>query len=254
MKQRSLLDRIFEPGGLTIVLQPIFRYRQGEWHRYAFEALGRGPRGTNLESADVLFEYVRRKGREALIDRTCATTALRAITQLDGDARLGLNVHASTLEHDDGFVGFLTSAAQMLDFSLSRLTIEIVEQSPCGSGHRLGCALDGLRDHGVLIAVDDIGLGHSNYRMILECKPDFFKVDRYLVKGSSMDSYRRAVLRSIANLAENVGAMAVAEGIDNQADLDTVQDEGFDMAQGFLMSRPQDASEFVNTDTIFCAA
>ena len=102
--------------------------------------------------------------------------------------------------------------------------------------------LKGLRRIGVRIAVDDIGLGHSNYRMLLECRPDFFKVDRYLVKGSNSDTYRRAVLHSIAELAQNVGADAVAEGVDNEADLDAVCAEGIDMVQGYLFSRPIAAS------------
>ncbi len=98
--------------------------------------------------------------------------------------------------------------------------------------------LKGLRRIGVRIAVDDIGLGHSNYRMLLECRPDFFKIDRYLVKGSNGDAYRRAVLHSIAELAQKVGAHAVAEGVDNEADLHTVCAEGIEMVQGYLLSRP----------------
>ena len=104
------------------------------------------------------------------------------------------------------------------------------------------CTLKGLRKCGVLIAVDDIGLGHSNYRMLLECRPDFFKLDRYLVKGSNADAYRRAVLHSIVQLAQKVGAHAVAEGVDNEADLDAVCAQGIEMVQGYLLSRPIAAS------------
>ena len=47
--------------------------------------------------------------------------------------------------------------------------------------------------------------------MALDCRPDYFKIDRYLVEGCRDDSYRRAVLESIAGLARKVGARVVAE-------------------------------------------
>ena len=164
--------------------------------------------------------------------------ALTAGARLNDAVRLAVNVHASTLEHDTEFVPFLQSVARKAPFPLTQLTIEIVEHSPCWGGPVLNGVLKALRGIGVRIAVDDIGLGHSNYRMLLECRPDFFKIDRYLVKGSASDAYRRAVLHSIAELAQNVGAHAVAEGVDNEADLDTVCAEGIEMVQGYLLSRP----------------
>jgi EAL domain-containing protein (putative c-di-GMP-specific phosphodiesterase class I) len=226
------------------VFQPIFQQQRGTWQLCAFEALGRGPRGTNLEDAEVLFEYVRRKGSEAIIDRRCVANALGAMGEIDGQLRLSINVHASTLETDGGFVKFLAGAAETFNFPTSLLTIEIVEHSPCWGGPGFKNALRALREIGVCIAVDDIGIGHSNYRMLLECQPEYFKVDRYLVHGSNGDLYRRAVLRSIADLARSVGAHAVAEGVDCKKDLDAVVSEGISMAQGFLLSRPRAASEF----------
>ncbi len=177
-----------------------------------------------------------------VVDRKCVVNALTAGAQLNDGARLGVNVHASTREHDSGFVAFLRRVARKVAFPLSRLTIEIVEHSPCWGGPGLERTLKGLKRSGVLIAVDDIGLGHSNYRMFLECRPDFFKLDRYLVKGSNADAYRRAVLHSIAKLAQKVGAHAVAEGVDNEADLDAVCAQGIEMVQGYLFSRPIAAS------------
>ncbi len=242
MTERCLLDDILAPGGLTVTFQPIFRRRQGGWYICAFEALSRGPRGTNVEDAEVLFEYVRRKGNEAVVDRKCVVNALTTGAQLNDGTRLGVNVHASTLEHDPEFVAFLRCVARKVAFNLSRLTIEIVEHSLCCGGPGLERTLKGLRRIGVCIAVDDIGLGHSNYRMLLECRPDFFKLDRYLVKGSNADAYRRAVLHSIAELAQKVGAHVVAEGVDNEADLDAVCAEGIEMVQGYLLSPPIAAS------------
>ena len=242
MKQLDLLDRILAPAGLSIVFQPIFQHRPHAWHLYGFEALARGPSQTNLENPHILFEYVRRKRAEPIVDRACVALAMRAANHLGKRAHLGINVHASTLEQDPDFAAFLSRMAHSADFPLSALIIEIVEHSPIWSGEGFRNALGEMRDLGISIALDDVGLGHSNHRMILECRPDYFKVDQYLVNGSSTDFHRRAVLRSISDLAARFGAQVVAEGVECQGDLQAVLGEGIGLVQGFLLSRPVEAA------------
>jgi EAL domain-containing protein (putative c-di-GMP-specific phosphodiesterase class I) len=233
-----MLDRLLEPGRLTVVFQPILRRALDGWHLQSFEALVRGPAGTNFESSDVLFEYVRRKRGEVAVDRHCIREILKAALVLGPLTRLSFNVHAVTLESDDRFVDFLQCAMTEFWHDPSRMTVEIVEHSPARCSDQFARNLEALRDRGFSIALDDVGLGDSNYRMILECRPDYFKVDRYLVDGSRNDFYRRAVLRSIVELAGSFGAHVVAEGVENMEDLRTVLDEGCTMIQGFLFGRP----------------
>lgn len=236
------LDRILAPGGLEIVFQPIFQRTGPGWRVASYEALARGPQGTNMEFPDILFEYVRRKQQSILVDRACVREALRAAWFLADPGRIGVNVHASTLEQDRGFPAFLHDVADEMGFPLNMLTLEVVEHSPCWSGKVFRDALSALRETGARIALDDIGLGDSNYRMILECRPDAFKIDRFLVNQSGRDTYRCAVLRSIADLAARFGASVVAEGVDNTDDLRAVLDEGIDFIQGFLLAEPVGAA------------
>jgi EAL domain-containing protein (putative c-di-GMP-specific phosphodiesterase class I) len=95
-----------------------------------------------------------------------------------------------------------------------------------------------LRARGIGIALDDVGVGHSNYSMMLDCRPDLIKIDRYLVAGCHADPQRQAVLESIARLAPRLGARAVAEGVEEPDDLGTIRALGIDLVQGFLLSRP----------------
>ncbi|HEX9631884.1 MAG TPA: EAL domain-containing protein [Gemmatimonadales bacterium] len=74
--------------------------------------------------------------------------------------------------------------------------------------------------------------------MILECRPDYFKIDAFLVAGAHGDYYRRAVLRSIVELAASFGGTAIAEGVESAADLRTVLSEGVRTVQGYLLARP----------------
>jgi EAL domain-containing protein (putative c-di-GMP-specific phosphodiesterase class I) len=237
MRERNLLDRILEPGELSVVFQPIFQVGDGQRNLHAVECLIRGPRGTNLESADLLLEYVRCKREENLVDRVCVETALAVARALPGSPRLCLNVHASTIGRGESFVQSLVETAQRNDVPLARLTIEIVEHAPPWDETGFLRAIALLRELGVRIALDDIGLGQSNYKMILDTRPDYYKVDRYIVHGCHADFHRRAILESIAQLAQQFEGQVVAEGVEQAQDLETVFGLGIDLMQGYLLSK-----------------
>ena len=234
MSELSLLDTILEPGGLSVVFQPVFEVRPEGRRLHALECLIRGPRGTNLESPGVLFEYVRRKQAEDLVDRACVSTVLEAASQLPGDAHLFVNVLASTVDRE--FVTLFVETAEAHQISLGRLTVEIVEHAPCRDERSFHCALDRLRVMGVWIALDDVGQGHSNYRRILDCCPNYVKIDRYFVQGVHADFRRRAILESASHLARTFEARVVAEGVEDVADLHTIAVLGIDLVQGHLLS------------------
>jgi EAL domain-containing protein (putative c-di-GMP-specific phosphodiesterase class I) len=126
---------------------------------------------------------------------------------------------------------------------LARLTIEIVEHTHYEDGPAFAQALQCIRSLGPRIALDDVGLGHSNYRRMLDADADFLKIDRYLVHGSGNDPHRRAVVESIAQLARRLGAQAIAEGVETADDLHSLKDSGIDLAQGYLLGRPMTADE-----------
>ncbi|HKV08450.1 MAG TPA: EAL domain-containing protein [Thermoanaerobaculia bacterium] len=233
-----LWNQIVEPTGLTTSFQPIFEIGWGGRSVFALEALTRGPRGTNVERSDVLFEYVRRKRREAEIDRLAIAAALREARGFADVPGLSLNVHASTLEQDRLLPVWLAEQAQEYGIPCHRLIVEIVEHAPPWSGPAFLMSLDRLRGLGVRIALDDVGLGQSNFRMILDCQPDLLKIDRHFVDGAHSDAHRRAVLESIADLACRLGGRAVAEGIEDERDLDVVLSAGIDLVQGYLLCSP----------------
>ena len=236
-----LWDRIFEPDSLSTVFQPIVEIHGGERSVFAVEALTRGPRGTNIERSDVLFEYVRRKRGEARVDRLAIASALREARAFQGSADLPglcLNIHAATLEQDRDLPCWLHGLAGEHEIPGERLIVEIVEHAPPWSGRCFLDSLDRLRALGLRIALDDVGLGQSNFRMILDCRPDLLKIDRHFVAGAGRDDHRRAVLESIAGLARRLGGRAVAEGVEDEEDLAAAAAAGIDLFQGFLLARP----------------
>ena len=246
----SALNRILQPGAITPVYQPIFRVDSSGIRIQGMECLSRGPRGTNFESAEVLFEYVRLKREESLVDRACIAAAFRGASSLPSSLHLGVNVYASTLGRDHGFIAFLQSTAAATGIDLRRVIIEIVEHAPPWDGISFQSTLQQLRALGSAIALDDVGLGQSNFKMLLDVKPQFLKLDRYFVVGCTDDSHRRAVISALRTLARDFDAEIVAEGVENPADASTLQGLGIALMQGFHYARPLS----IDAAREFCAA
>lgn len=246
---KTLIQQILAKGGLSVLFQPIFTFAAGCCELFAMEALARGPKGTNAEPADVLFEYVRRKGREIDVDHACIEAVLATAGVLPAQAAISINVHAATLEQDDHFAGFLAATCAKNGIAVTRLILEIVEQQQYWDDVRFFRTLAALREAGVRIALDDIGLGYSNYRTLIEVRPDFFKIDRYFVTGSGAKDNARAAIESIVLLAGRLGGKAIAEGIESADDLRTVRELGIDLVQGFHFAEPKPVSALMQPTT-----
>jgi EAL domain-containing protein (putative c-di-GMP-specific phosphodiesterase class I) len=246
----TLLQQILGAGGISVLFQPIYAVVDGTASVFALEALARGPKGSNVEPANVLFEYVRRKGKEADVDRTCVDAVLTAAATImlpaAAQPAISINVHAATLEQDDDFARFLIDRCAQHGIAVSRLILEIVEQQQYWDDVRFFRAMNTLREAGVRIALDDIGLGYSNYRTLIEVRPDFYKIDRYFVTGSKAKDNARAAIESIVLLAQRLGGRAIAEGIESADDLESVRGLGIDLVQGFHLAVPQPASALIH--------
>jgi len=241
MGSLTLLDTLLEPGRISPVFQPIFEVHPAEQRLHSLECLVRGPKGTSLERADILFAYVRRKRAELAVDRACIRVIFRTIATLPGQPRFSFNVHASTMARDLGFADYVKELADDYGIDTRRITVEMVEHTPFWDVAGVKRSINELRAYNMRLAVDDVGAGHSNYNMILDCRPDAFKVDAYLIRGCHDDHHRQAVLESIGVLADRFGAQVIAEGVEYDVELEALLRLGIQYVQGYLLARPMTA-------------
>jgi EAL domain-containing protein (putative c-di-GMP-specific phosphodiesterase class I)/CheY-like chemotaxis protein len=243
-----LLRQLLQEGVIESHLQPIFRLETGGPVIIGVECLSRGPAGTPFRRPDAMFAYARHKRAEHILDRHAILVALSTVAEIPDRLQISLNVHASTLGRCPDFAEWLCSAACAKSIEPERLVVEIVEHAPGWNKKEFLQTLGNLRSLGVRIAMDDIGLGHSNYQMMVDAKPDYFKVDRYFVNGCSQDRHRRAVVASIATLASEFGGNVVAEGVETIEDLQTLRDLGISLVQSFLFCPPITASHLQESE------
>ena len=95
-----------------------------------------------------------------------------------------------------------------------------------------------LREAGIKIAVDDVGSGFASLDTVVEIRPDIVKVDRQLVRALHKDELKYNIMQAIISFCKKSGVMTVAEGIEEEKELEAVNELGVDAVQGYLLACP----------------
>jgi EAL domain-containing protein (putative c-di-GMP-specific phosphodiesterase class I) len=134
-------------------------------------------------------------------------------------------------------------AARVLDIvresglSPNRLELEVTESVLLDSTESSALTLAALRSEGIRIALDDFGTGYSSLTYLRKYPVDKVKIDRSFVQNLGSDTASDAIVEAIVNLARALGVEVTAEGVETEAQRDTLIRIGCDELQGFLLSR-----------------
>ncbi len=118
------------------------------------------------------------------------------------------------------------------------LELEVTETTLMQDAEDTMRALRSLQDSGVSIAVDDFGTGYSSLSYLKKLGAKVLKIDRSFVDGCAEVSEDQQIVRTIVDLAHNLGMHVVAEGVETIDQVTTLQRMRCDVAQGFLIARP----------------
>ena len=120
----------------------------------------------------------------------------------------------------------------------SALVFEITETLLIEQFEYAVTVLKALRDLGCLVGLDDFGTGYSSLAYLRRLPIDFLKIDGSLVAGIDTDEQSRAITHAILTMGRALGLYTVAEGIETDAQADTLLDIGCELGQGYLFGRP----------------
>jgi diguanylate cyclase (GGDEF)-like protein len=124
----------------------------------------------------------------------------------------------------------------------SALTIEITESAFMKEPERVRSTLDALRALGIRIAIDDFGTGYSSLSYLRDLPVDVLKIDRSFIVDLVENDANTAIVAATIDLAHRLGLTVVAEGVDEDAQFDCLEELGCDLIQGYLISAPVSAS------------
>jgi len=150
---------------------------------------------------------------------------------------LSLNIAASWMQSEPELDRFLRDMAEMHGIAPQQITLELTEtglpRDPLVSAE----TLTRLRMSGFRLALDDFGVGYSTLQLLQRLPFDEIKLDRGFVTGAASDPQARAILSAIVELAQTLGMVTVAEGVETEADLACVRALGCESFQGWWMAR-----------------
>lgn len=159
-----------------------------------------------------------------------------------GQLIVAVNVSVRQLQ-DPNFVQQVEQILKDTGFNPKLLELELTE-SILADLNSIIPVLNRLRNMGIQISVDDFGTGYSSLSYIKHLPVDTLKVDASFVKDIHKNEESKAIVKAIINLANTIGLKVIAEGIENEAHVITLRNDGCMFGQGFYYSRPLKKEEF----------
>ena len=120
------------------------------------------------------------------------------------------------------------------------VAIEITESCLIDDFEESARKLAILRAHGIAVHLDDFGTGFSSLNYLKHLPVDLVKLDRSFIENIHRSPMDRGVVRNIIRLSHDLGLQVVAEGVEEQEQLQVLQLAGCDLVQGYLTGRPMD--------------
>lgn len=234
---QSLLKDIIKNKQIHTVLQPI--YNLSSQRILGFEALSRGPVDSILASPEPLFTQAEKFNCHADIETICIEKAIECFARQNLPGKLFLNMTPNFIVNELNNPCQFKNLLHRFGLTGSRLVIEITEDNPANNIDDLKNTINELRNIGIQFAIDDLGAGYSGLIQWSQIKPNLIKIDKYFVQNCNHDIMKREFLNAVLRLANNTGAMTIVEGVETQAELDSVRALGVSFAQGYYLARPK---------------
>lgn len=226
-KQARIKDAL-SSRAFSMVYQPIVDL--GDMRPRGFESLCRFPVLPAL-TPDVWFREAGEVGLGVELELAAIEAAMGARHDLTCEQYLSINASPATVL-DPKF------SALMSTLALDWLVLEITEHAVVQDYETLCRVLSKLRARGLRLAVDDAGAGHSSLRHIIQLEADYIKLDMSLTRNVDSDLARQALVSALVFYTRETGAQIIAEGIETEAELQTLKLLGVRRGQGYLLGRP----------------
>jgi len=163
----------------------------------------------------------------------------------DLSLRVAVNIspiHIST----GGFVDMVRSVIAETGIDPNLLEIEITEMSMLDYTEDLIDTIKQLRELGITISLDDFGTGYSSLNYLKKFPVDVLKVDRAFVRDIVPEKSGIAMISAMISLAHALNLQVVAEGVEEEAELNVLREHGCEYVQGYYFSKPLSVEDFTN--------
>jgi len=163
-----------------------------------------------------------------------------------GALTVAVNVSAVQFRQRD-FVDLVQRALQESELSPECLELELTESVLLSDAEMMLSVLQDLKAIGVKIAVDDFGTGYSSFSYLRQFRADKLKIDRSFVQDVTVKPDDAAIASAIISMGKTLNLKVIAEGVENEAQMEFLREHQCDEAQGYYLGKPVSAEKFEET-------
>lgn len=219
----------------TMAFQPILDVQEGRV--WGYEALVRGLGGESAASIldRVSAETVYRFDQAA---RVRAIELAGRLFPMDDDTKLSINFMPNAVYEPAACIRSSLEAARRAGFAHDRIMFEFTENEKFRDIAHVSRIVSEYRKQGFLTALDDFGAGFAGMTLLANFTPDVVKLDMDLLRGIDGDRRRQIIVDGLMRIAKELGIAVIAEGVETQAELETLRSLGATLFQGYHFARP----------------
>jgi EAL domain-containing protein (putative c-di-GMP-specific phosphodiesterase class I) len=235
---RYSIQKIIIERDLATLFQPIVDMQTLEV--IGFEALSRGPKGSEYFNPTMLFNLAMECGLSFELDRICRRKALESARDLKTDKKIFVNTLSMTI-HDTEFRGaYLKDLLKDLELKPENVIFEVSEKLAIDNYSLFRESMKDYTDLGIVHAGDDLGTGHSGLERIMELRPGYLKMDMSFTRDIHKSYIKQEIVKAIVNLSNNIGSKVVAEGVEYKEEYEKLRDLQVLYGQGYLFGKPSE--------------
>lgn len=242
------METALATGQFEVYLQPKYQIRDGQLA--GAEALVRWNHPEwGLQPPGEFIPIFERNGFITKLDQYVWERACALLQEWDqkGYPRINISVNVSRMDiYNVNLADVLTGLVQKHGLSPSRLHLEITESAYTDTSRQLIDTLGSLRKLGFIIEMDDFGSGYSSLNMLTEMPVDVLKLDMKFIQTEITRPAGQGILRFIVDLARWMKLSVVAEGVETREQLERLQNDGCDHAQGYYFAKPMPVKNFIS--------
>ena len=220
----------------SMAFQPLVDMRTGE--PFAYEALIRGRNG---ETPAELLGRVTPATKYAF-DQQCRVKAIETAVAagiLATRARLSINFLPNAVYSPRACIQLTLKTAAATGLPLDRLIFEFTENERMTDPGHVANIVRTYQDMGFGTALDDFGAGHAGLGLLAQFQPDVIKLDMELIRGVDASLPRRMIVEGLVRMCREMGLILIGEGVETEAELETLLGLGIRYIQGFVIARPE---------------
>lgn len=229
------IDQVILQNSVDFHIQPIVT-KNKEVFAYEMLARFRDENGNSVSPMEV-FSAAKKRNRIYALDRVCRMNAVRKAASIS-NKKVFINFLPTSIYSPEHCLRTTVHLANQLGIPYSQLIFEVVETERVDDIEHLKKILLYYRKKGLHYALDDVGEGFSTIELLEQLMPNYMKLDMKFVQGVSRDLTKQAAAKKFLMTALQVGAIPLAEGIEEKEDFEWLKEVGYELFQGYLFGKP----------------